>query len=211
MAAEVDYYRYYMPVAPTINVFVKPDATNTVSAQSANVYNGTYSGQTMIDLGFTPYGVDTVDVFVNNVNIINKIVNSVTGGFTRSRFNITGSMLTWITPPNPGDVIQVVSYLNFSEPSYYRIDLTNLLIQGAIHTSSEDKFTGSVECYPVIMHQPAYGVVRPAWDRQGFEYSFLSSIVGPNYAIVGDSFAYKLVSRYGQESEPACILINQGV
>lgn len=211
MAAVVDYYRYYVPIAPTISTFIKPDVTNTVTAQNANVYNGTYTGQTMVDLGFAPYVTDTVDVYVAGVNIINKLTKSVTGGYNHSRFSITGSMLTWVKPPNVGDSYQVVSYLGFSETAYARIDMASILIQGAEHTGSSDNFTGSVECYPVIMHAPSYGVVRPAWDRRGFEYSFLASAVGPNYAVVGDSFSYKLVSRYGQESEPACIIINQSV
>lgn len=205
MAGLVDYYRYYVPVAPTLNLFIKQDVSNTIASQSVNVYNGVHISETMINLGFTPYVTDTVDVFVNDVNIVNKITQSVTGGFQHSRFSITGSLLTWVNPPNSGDTIKVVSYLSYSEPAFHRIDLSELLIQGVIHNNTSPTFTGSVECYPIIMHQPMNGFVRPAWDRQGFEYSFASG--GQS----GDSFSYKLVSRYGQESAPACIFINQGV
>lgn len=205
MAGLVDYYRYYVPVAPTLKLFIKQDNTNTIASQNVNVYNGIHTSETMINLGFTPYGVDSVDVFVNGVNIVNKHTTSVVGGFNHSRFSITGSMLTWVKPPNQGDTIKVVSYLSFSETAFYRIDLSELMVQGVVHNNADPTFTGSVECYPVIMHQPMNGFVRPAWDRRGFEYSFATG--GP----AGDSFSYKLVSRYGQESTPACIFINQGV
>jgi hypothetical protein len=205
MASSVDYYRYYVPVAPTLNLTIVPSASNTIASQNVDVYNGVHSSETMINLGFTPYGTDTVDVFVNGVNIVNKLTQSVVGGYNHSRFSIVGSMLTWVKSPNPGDTVKVVSYLSFSEPAYATIDLSELMVQGKILNNTDPTFTGSVECYPIIMHQPVNGFVRPAWDRRGFEYSF--NATGP----FGDSFSYKFVSRYGQESEPACIFINQGV
>lgn len=205
MAGLVDYYRYYVPVAQTLNLLIVQSAGNTIPSQNVNIFNGVHTSETMLNLGFAPYGTDTVDVFVNDVNIVNKITKTVTGGFQHSRFSITGSMLTWVKPPNSGDVIKVVSYLSFSEPAFATIDLSELLIQGKVVDNEDQTFTGSVECYPIIMHQPMNGFVRPAWDRKGFEYSFKSG------APAGDSFSYKLVSRYGQESDPCCIFINQGV
>lgn len=204
MVALVDYYRYYVPVAPTLKVTVLPTTVQTIAAQNVNVYNGTYNGETTTALGFTPYGTDFVDVFINGVNIINKVVNSVEGGYTYSAFTVLGSNLSWVMPPNTGDTLKIVSYLGNNEQYPFRIDLSAILIQGKIYNNKVPTFTGSVECYPVIMSQPLNGFVRIAWDRKAFEYSPQTG------KPIGDSFSYKLVSRYGQESESACIFINQG-
>lgn len=204
MVALVDYYQYYVPVANPISAFVQSNAA-AISQQSVNNYTETYSGETSITLPFTPYSTDFVDVFVNNTNIVNKVVDAVEGGYTYTRFSVTGDVLTWIDGPTVGDSIKVVNYFGISESKFYRIDLTSVLVQGITDSDTNGAFIGSVECYPVIVHQPLNGFVRIAWDRMGFEYSMNSSALGP------DSFAYKLVSRYGQESDPACVYINANI
>ena len=106
-----------------------------------------------------------------------------------------------------GMIVKLVSSESFD--GWFHMDIRKLLIQGAnpvSHTilGTHDNFQGGYRVDYELLEEPQYGELRRCDYQIGWDYR-----PAPGYHGI-DSFSYRLVTDFGQVSEPACCSIKVG-
>lgn len=156
------------------------------------------AGHNQIPVGTTAYLKDGM-YFYPYMKWLTGAIISI--GYYRSAWIDT------VTPMTLGMVVKLVSTEVFD--GWYHLDIRKLLIQGANPDdagvrSINQNFQGGYRVDYQAIDNVKYGQLRRCDYQLGWDYKPPAGYRGI------DSFSYRLVTAFGQESEPACCSIRVG-
>lgn len=168
-----------------------------IPQRGAYIYEFEVLLTTTVDLPFTPFGTENLEIYKEGVRIIN-ITHDF--GQTYSEYVVDGNTVIFTTD-QIGKMKFISDYLiEPSVPEEYKILVDNIQGGETLALSEDETYAGTF-CEPVVCTQPYMGYARLSDDRKYIIYV-------PNQGYTGeDSFSYTVKTQRNQLAEPQCVFI----
>lgn len=194
--------RVIVPFVSELNIQVPVFAGDSIRYENTFSYQS--SGATRkITLPWTPVAADWLEVYANDVRVINPVVQSQSGGYRHEVYDVVGADVLFYADESRSLKFVCDSKMCPSMDTAYHIDVTNPQGSNAVDLRPGDLYAAT-NCTPVVIMQPQNGYARLSDDQRSILYVPKSGFKG------GDSFSYTLMTQHGQIGVPKCIYIKVG-
>lgn len=219
-------YRHFIPSAPPLNFYLPYYISgtkflyyNTVASDDTGIvklptfFNMVYGSPSVLCNNIDLKGEDFQynSYFLTIASYYEIQVTEVPNPNSPSEPTLQAETVQIMQPPPKGSSIKL--YVSIPKPvedsEWQYLDFSDLLVQGATPTDSNvlttyNNFQSGYRLSLEILSNPVHGTLELCEYKLGVRYKSGTGFKGL------DSFSYRLVTEFGQKSEPACVYLHIG-